>query len=831
MAVFPNGLLTTTDGTWDNSPDTFTYSWYNNGTIIGGANAQTYVPTVDDIGANISSEVAAANTFGETTEPSSTSLTPVDQRRPAVIAAPLITGVAVFPDGLLSTTGGTWDHSPTGFAYRWYKDGSAIAGANAATYVPLEADIGANISSEVDAANAFGPTTAASSNGPAIADERLPALVTAPFVSGTTAFPDGLLSTTNGAWNHNPTTFAYRWYKDGSLISGASSQTYATIETDIGAAISAEVDASNAFGPTTAASSNSPTIADERLPVSTLAPVISGVAKFPNGLLSTDNGAWDHSPSTFAYRWYRDFTLIGGATAQTYIPVAGDLGGVISSDVTASNAFGATTATSSNGLVATASVTAPDPVTGLTAAAGNAQVDLSWVAPVNDGGSPIDDYIIEYKLDGDVVWIDWPHLGASTTETVAGLVNDSLYNFRVAASNNDLDSTFTELNSTPIGSGVTPPIGSGPHLYWRVMCLDTVNDGYVGAGEIEFMDTVGGPTITAGETVIFGSERSTFPATMAFDGITTGTNCWSTEKSNLGTTAWAGIQFAVPVEIVEVAITPRNDQYFTQGPSWFDVEYSDDGVTWVKAFGNLTYAVFTQGSRIIASVNDVLPTSGIVGFGGNVIKVNHRSSSISADIGIGRDFTGREVWVVVGNMKNNNTGAMIAAIDSVTCNGVAMTEVAAIAGGSDNNSMPVGFFKLAGVVGEVATIQANFTNDGVAGDQLHSGLVAFTSYPTNTLIDFVSATGAQAPSGFPAEQDLLSTPSAQWEAYACLVQNGNAGSRAGYETTTTLDIGSDEFLTVAFNSPAVGGTITTGVHSGASSGSNKIETYVAISMG
>jgi hypothetical protein len=42
--------------------------------------------------------------------------------------------------------------------------------------------------------------------------------------------------------------------------------------------------------------------------------------------------------------------------------------------------------------------TLPDSPTGLSGVSGNNQVSLSWTAPINNGGSVITDYIIEYKL-------------------------------------------------------------------------------------------------------------------------------------------------------------------------------------------------------------------------------------------------------------------------------------------------------------------------------------------------------------------------------------------------------------------------------------------------
>ena len=72
----------------------------------------------------------------------------------------------------------------------------------------------------------------------------------------------------------------------------------------------------------------------------------------------------------------------------------------------------------------------PGPPQGVTAAAGNGQVTLAWMAPADDGGSPITGY--EYEIDGSGTWMD---AGSDMTETVTGLMNGTSYLFRVRAVN------------------------------------------------------------------------------------------------------------------------------------------------------------------------------------------------------------------------------------------------------------------------------------------------------------------------------------------------------------------------------------------------------------
>ncbi len=79
----------------------------------------------------------------------------------------------------------------------------------------------------------------------------------------------------------------------------------------------------------------------------------------------------------------------------------------------------------------------PGAPSGLTPVSGSTQVALTWIAPAANG-SPITDYIVEYRLTGPTP-TDWVVFadGTSTTAaaTVTGLSNGSSYDFRVAAVN------------------------------------------------------------------------------------------------------------------------------------------------------------------------------------------------------------------------------------------------------------------------------------------------------------------------------------------------------------------------------------------------------------
>jgi hypothetical protein len=60
----------TDDGTWDNSPTSFTYQWYRDATPISGETLSQYILTSADVDTDVSCEVTAINAGGSATEPS-----------------------------------------------------------------------------------------------------------------------------------------------------------------------------------------------------------------------------------------------------------------------------------------------------------------------------------------------------------------------------------------------------------------------------------------------------------------------------------------------------------------------------------------------------------------------------------------------------------------------------------------------------------------------------------------------------------------------------------------------------------------------------------------
>src|SRR5205807_2159971 len=134
-----------------------------------------------------------------------------------------------------------------------------------------------------------------------------------------------------------PTSFSYQWLQCDSLgngclpISGATSQIYAPVAGDVGHTIAVAETASNEGGTSDPAQSAATTKVLPPAPTNKLAPTVSGTAQQGQSPYAT-HGRSNNAPTSFAYQWLQcdgsgsNCTAISGATGQSYVPLAGDVG-------------------------------------------------------------------------------------------------------------------------------------------------------------------------------------------------------------------------------------------------------------------------------------------------------------------------------------------------------------------------------------------------------------------------------------------------------------------------------------------------------------------------
>jgi photosystem II stability/assembly factor-like uncharacterized protein len=129
---------------------------------------------------------------------------------------------------------------------------------------------------------------------------------------------------------------------------------------------------------------------------------------------------------------------------------------------------------------ATAVAAAPGAPTGVTAVGGDQKVTVGWIAPGDDGGSPITGYVITPYV-GTVAQAAVSSSGTGTTKVVTGLTNGTTYTFTVAATNaagtgppSDPSPPRTARTTPSPPTGVTAtPVDRGAIVSWT----KTTDDG------------------------------------------------------------------------------------------------------------------------------------------------------------------------------------------------------------------------------------------------------------------------------------------------------------------------------------------------------------------
>jgi hypothetical protein len=271
--------LTATQGTWTNSPTSFTYDWRRcpaSGGLpdasdcpsITGATTTSYVLTTADVGSRLRIRVTATNTDGSATAASNATelVTAPAVSAPVNTILPAITGTAA-QGQTLTASSGTWTGSPTSFAYQWLRcDASSsncvtISGATTSSYVPGASDVSSRLRVRVTATNSGGSTAAQSATTAVVTGSGgtggsgPPVNTSLPAITGTAA-RGRTLSASAGTWTGAPTiTFTYQWLRceatdttDCEDIGGATSQTYVLVTADVGKRIRVEVNARNSLG-------------------------------------------------------------------------------------------------------------------------------------------------------------------------------------------------------------------------------------------------------------------------------------------------------------------------------------------------------------------------------------------------------------------------------------------------------------------------------------------------------------------------------------------------------------------------------------------------------
>jgi RHS repeat-associated protein len=277
-------------------------------------------------------------------------------------------------------------------------------------------------------------------------------------------------------------------FKTGcSNISGATTNQYTLASADQNYNVALKVTATNADGSASATSAQTSAVAQIPAPANTAAPVVSGTPAVGK-TLTTSNGGWNYA-STYTYQWQRcdnsgaNCANVSGSTANSYVPVSGDVGSTLRSVVTATNTAGSANATS-----------APSPV--ILQYAPPTSVSLPTVVGFVDVDSTLTtDQGIWSSADTYSVAVQWQRCSGSCSD-ISGATGTSYQataadlgarlRVKIVATNASGGATtvYSNRNGIDYESSV---LSSSPTAYWRLneasgsTATDDSGNGFTGA--------------------------------------------------------------------------------------------------------------------------------------------------------------------------------------------------------------------------------------------------------------------------------------------------------------------------------------------------------------
>ncbi len=427
---------------------TFSYQWERDGAVISGATGSTYVLTQADVGAEIAVTVSWTDDGNTAESLTSEATDAVANVNDAPTGAVTITGTATQGETLTANTSGIADADGLGtFSYQWKRDGTNIPGATGATYVLVQADVGAAITVTVSWTDGGGAAESLTSDATAAVANVNDAPTGSVTITGTAAQGRTLRADTSGIADPDgpaALTFSYQWKRDGADITGATGATYMLTQADVGARITVTASWTDAGNTAESLTSTATTAVRNVNEAPTGAVTITGTATQGRTLTADTSDIADADGlGTFSYQWHRDGADITGATGATYMLTQADVGTRIT--VTASWTDAGNTAESLTSAPTAAVANVNDPPTGAVTITGTAMQGRTLTADTSGIADPDGPATLTFRYQ-------WKRDGADITgatgATYALVQADVGARIAVTASWTDAGSTAESLTST-----------------------------------------------------------------------------------------------------------------------------------------------------------------------------------------------------------------------------------------------------------------------------------------------------------------------------------------------------------------------------------------------
>ncbi|MEI6715446.1 MAG: immunoglobulin domain-containing protein [Verrucomicrobiota bacterium] len=278
------------------------YQWNKGGTPISGGTASSLRVASAQVGDAGDYSVVVSNSLGTVTSGTATVTMLVS---PAITVQPV--GRSVVVGSTLSLSVSATGTAPLG--YQWNKGGTPISGGTAASFSVVNAQVGDAGDYSVVVSNTAGTVT----SGTATVTMLVPPAITVQPVGGSVVV-GSTLSLSVSATGTAP--LGYQWNKGGIQISGGTAASFSVMNAQVGDAGDYSVVVSNTAGTVT---SGTAVVSVLQAPtVTSLTPGGTVLLGQPISLSVGVNGS-----SPLQYQWFRDGSLIPGATAASYfVPIA-----------------------------------------------------------------------------------------------------------------------------------------------------------------------------------------------------------------------------------------------------------------------------------------------------------------------------------------------------------------------------------------------------------------------------------------------------------------------------------------------------------------------------
>ncbi len=251
-------------------------------------------------------------------------------------SAPVVNSVSIGVDNAATPTtltatpvGSDPQNLPITYTYKWFQNGTAIAGATSQSLSlsPLTIATGDKFTVAVTPSDSALTGTAVTSSPITVASGS-PLSFQAPVISSVTISPDNTSdasSLTANVSSSDPATFTYQWLHNGTAISNATGAklVFTGLTIASGDTFSVEVTPAEGALTGTAVTSGAVKVASTN-PIVIDVPVVNSIVIAPDNATSTTTLTAtptstdpQGNPVTYTYQWYQNNQAISGATSQT----------------------------------------------------------------------------------------------------------------------------------------------------------------------------------------------------------------------------------------------------------------------------------------------------------------------------------------------------------------------------------------------------------------------------------------------------------------------------------------------------------------------------------